>query len=122
MTQLRIESLVQSPYAAALGRTLLHSLWEGAAVALGLAAVLWVVRSARARYAAASVAMVLMLSGLVLTFARLAPEEPIRISLTGPRISSPLPAGPIALPSTLPRGPRPIDELAWLTHRRVLCD
>jgi GWxTD domain-containing protein len=114
MTQLRIENWVQSPYAATLGRTLLHSLWEGAAVALGLAAVLCVVRSSRARYAAASIAMVVMLGGLVVTFARLAPEEPIKIPLTRMGVSSPIPAGPIALPSPSPREPRPMDQLAWL--------
>ena len=31
---IRLETLLDNPLAAALGRTLLHSLWEGAVVAL----------------------------------------------------------------------------------------
>jgi hypothetical protein len=46
---MNIESLVRLPLAAAIGRTLLHSLWEGAAVALLLAIVLAAVRRPLAR-------------------------------------------------------------------------
>jgi len=48
-----VESWVQTPLAQAIGWTLVHSLWEGALVALVLAAALWALRSSRARYAAA---------------------------------------------------------------------
>src|SRR5689334_6733919 len=48
-----LDRWIHAPVAAALGRTLLHSLWEGAAVALMLALVLCFLRSSRARYAAA---------------------------------------------------------------------
>ena len=69
-----LEKWVGTPLGQALGWTLLHSLWEGAIVAAGLAAVLLAVRSARARYAAACVAMLVMLGGIGLTLVRLMPE------------------------------------------------
>jgi GWxTD domain-containing protein len=70
-----LEKWVGTPLAQALGWTLLHSLWEGAIVAAGLAAALLAARSARARYAAACVAMLVMLGGIGLTLVRLMPEE-----------------------------------------------
>jgi hypothetical protein len=45
-----LRAWVQTPGAAAVGWTLMHSLWEGAMIALALATVLAIVRSARARY------------------------------------------------------------------------
>ena len=59
-----LESFVASPFAGAIGWTLLHSLWEGARIAALLAAVLLATRSARLRYAAACVAMIAMVSGV----------------------------------------------------------
>ncbi len=55
---------------AALGWTLLHSLWQGALAALGLAAVLFFLRrsSARTRYAMGLFVMVLVLAVSVMTF------------------------------------------------------
>ncbi len=61
--------------AKALGVTLLHSLWEGAAVAFALALVLMLTRSPRIRYAAACVAMVAMFVGFGVTFYRLMPHD-----------------------------------------------
>jgi len=61
--------------ANALGWTLLHSLWEGAAVALALAATLSVIRSSRVRYAAACVAMLGILAGFVFTAVNKTPER-----------------------------------------------
>jgi len=61
------------PAAKALGQTLVHSLWEGAAIALVLAAAMSAIRNARARYAAASMAMVAMLACFGFTLARLMP-------------------------------------------------
>jgi len=69
-----LEKWVGTPLAQALGWTLLHSLWEGAIVAAGLVAALLVVRSARARYAAACVALLVMLGGIGLTLVRVMPE------------------------------------------------
>jgi len=57
-----IQTWVQTPLAQAIGWTLVHSLWEGALVALVLAAALWAFRSSRARYAAACLAMLAMLA------------------------------------------------------------
>jgi GWxTD domain-containing protein len=70
-----IEMWVQSAPAKAVGETLLHSLWEGAAVALSLAVVLSVVRSSRVRYAAACLAMLALLAGFGVTFYRLMPRH-----------------------------------------------
>jgi GWxTD domain-containing protein len=66
---------VHGEFAKALGWTLLHSLWEGAAIALALALVLGIARSSRVRYGAACLAMVAMLIGFGGTFWRLAPLE-----------------------------------------------
>jgi len=50
-----------------LAWTLLHSLWEGAGIALALAIALSVMRSSRARYAAACVSLVALLVAFALT-------------------------------------------------------
>jgi GWxTD domain-containing protein len=73
-----LEAWVQTPAAKALGWTLVHSVWEGAVLALGLAAALSVVRSSRARYAAACLALLGMLAAFCLTFALLMPQHAIR--------------------------------------------
>jgi GWxTD domain-containing protein len=70
-----LEAWVATPLAQALGWTLLHSLWEGAIVSACLGAALWALRSARARYATACVAMLVMLGGISLTFIRMMPER-----------------------------------------------
>ncbi|HEX4809536.1 MAG TPA: GWxTD domain-containing protein [Bryobacteraceae bacterium] len=70
-----LEILVRAPLTDAIGWTLLHSLWEGAIVSAALATVLWAARSPRARYAAGCVAMLVMVVGLGVTFARLMPES-----------------------------------------------
>ncbi len=63
-----LDMWVHNSAAAALGWTLAHSLWEGALVALALAAALGVLRSSRARYAAACVAMLALLAGFCVTY------------------------------------------------------
>jgi GWxTD domain-containing protein len=68
------ETWVENPLAGAVGWTLLHSLWEGAIISTALAAALVLVRSSRARYAAACVAMLVMLGGFGLTLSRVMPE------------------------------------------------
>ena len=108
------QNWVQTPAAATLGRTLLHSLWEGAAVALALAAVLSIARSSRIRYGAACAAMVVLLVGLVVTFARLAPEEPIHIPLAAAGHALTTPPSLFSRQPLPPNEPRPIDDLAWL--------
>jgi GWxTD domain-containing protein len=72
-----LESWAQTPAVTALGWTLIHFLWEGAAIALVLAAALGMARSSRARYAAACLAILAMPAGFGLTFARLMPPQGI---------------------------------------------
>ena len=69
-----LEAWVETPLAGAVGWTLLHSLWEGAAISAALAALLWAIRSPRARYAAACVAVAAMLAASGITFVCLMPE------------------------------------------------
>src|SRR6266849_287107 len=69
-----LETWVATPLAGAVGWTLLHSLWEGAIVSAALAAALLAMRSPRARYGAACVAMLAMLGGFGLTLVRVMPE------------------------------------------------
>ncbi|HTV82152.1 MAG TPA: GWxTD domain-containing protein [Acidobacteriaceae bacterium] len=70
------ERLAAMPGIHALGWTLLHFCWEGAAVGVALALALAVIprRAARLRYAAACAAMALMAALPLATFARLALE------------------------------------------------
>jgi GWxTD domain-containing protein len=70
-----LETWVSSPLAVAVGWTLLHSLWEGAVIAAALAAVLVVVRSPRFRYAAACVAMLVLLAVCGVTLIRVMPAS-----------------------------------------------
>lgn len=70
-----LETWVETPLAGAVGWALLHSLWEGALIAAVLAAVLMATRSPRIRYAAASIAMLLILASFSVTFLRMMPES-----------------------------------------------
>jgi bla regulator protein blaR1 len=69
-----LEKFVASPFAAAIGWTLLHSLWEGTLLAVLLAAVLLATRSPRARDAAACAALLLMLGGFTFTLIHFIPQ------------------------------------------------
>src|SRR5258708_2732086 len=69
-----VETWVHTPLAGAAGWTLLHSLWEGAIISAALAAVVLAPRSPRARYAAACVALLVMVAGFGLTLVRMMPE------------------------------------------------
>jgi hypothetical protein len=72
-----IDAWMQTSIVRALGWTLFHSLWEGAIVALALAAALYVIHSPRARHAAACLALAGMLAGFGLTLGRLMLQQPI---------------------------------------------
>jgi GWxTD domain-containing protein len=63
--------IVESPVAGALGWALLHLLWEGAAIAAALAAVMVATRSPRARYAAACAAMLALAASFGVTLVRM---------------------------------------------------
>lgn len=95
---------VQSSSAKALGWTLVHSLWEGAAVAVALAIVLGIARSSRVRYWAACFAMLALLAGFGGTFYRLMPHE------SGIAVKAPSP-GAAALSSD--DGPVTITGTPW---------
>jgi bla regulator protein BlaR1 len=69
-----LELWVQTPLAAALGWTLLYSLWEGVIVSSILFAVTLATRSPRMRYAAASILMLALLGGIGVTLARMLPQ------------------------------------------------
>ncbi len=72
-----LELWTQTALAKALGWTLLHSLWEGAVAGLLLVVALSILRSARARYAAACLALMGTLAGFFVTLARLWPAAGI---------------------------------------------
>ncbi len=107
-----IETWVQTPLAQAIGWTLVHSLWEGALVALVLAAALWAIRSSRARYAAACLAMLVMLAGFGFTFARLMPRQRSHVATIANARGALLPAG-FEEPKILVQR-RAADFLPWL--------
>jgi GWxTD domain-containing protein len=98
-----LELWTQTPLAKALGWTLLHSLWEGAAIALLLACAFAVLRSPGARYGAACIALAAVLASFTVTLMRLWPPSgaagPSRVSaLTpAPRLE-PTPPGEIQRP------------------------
>jgi len=73
-----LQNWVHTPAAAALGWTLVHSLWEGAVVALALGAALLLLRSSRARYIAGCAAMLALLTGFFLTFRIVLAEQRIQ--------------------------------------------
>ncbi len=108
-----LQAWVATPGATALGWTLVHSLWEGALMALVLAAALRAVRSAQARYAASCVALVLLAAGFALTFAREMPAPShVAVQPIGDhRIPGP-PAGLVQPSEAAPPGS--LGYLPWL--------
>lgn len=81
-----IGNLVRTPLASAIGWTLVHSLWEGAVIALALLAAFGFVRSPRFRYAAACAAMLAILCAAAITFVRVAPQgaqAPVKAAQAG---------------------------------------
>ena len=64
-----LQAIVETPLAAALGWTLLHSLWQGALLAVLLAIVFLTVRSPRIRFNAACLSMAALLAFSLVTFA-----------------------------------------------------
>lgn len=78
-----LEAVVHAAAANALGWTLLHSVWQGAAVALALAAALARIRSPRTRYAAACAAMGLLVACFLITFVLVFPQTGIAHVATG---------------------------------------
>jgi beta-lactamase regulating signal transducer with metallopeptidase domain len=109
-----LEAWAHSPFAKALGWSLIHFLWEGGLIALLLAALLFLCRrgSARVRYALACVALVAMPVALGVTLALSTPGRTARPLL--PRVdltdagdiltgqASTPPSGRISLKAVLP--------------------
>ena len=105
-------AFIHGPAAKALGWTLVHSLWEGAAVAVVLAVVLALTRSARVRYAAACLAMLVLAAAFSITFWHLMPDQGALLAARIPLPDGSLPpAGPGAQPSSWQFA----DLLPWLT-------
>jgi GWxTD domain-containing protein len=104
-------TLVHSPFGSTLGWTLFHSLWEGAIVALLLAVALSVLRTSRARYAMACVAMLGLLASFCYTFAHLLPQGHETIAIIhNPRQVSAGSNTPLVPPANL----HAEDILPWL--------
>lgn len=70
-----LEHWVHTAAAQALGLALFHFLWEGAAIAAALALALLLMKSPRARYAAACLALAAMPTACAVTFLRVMPER-----------------------------------------------
>src|SRR5690349_8633748 len=99
------QDLLNRPEVERLGWTLVHSVWQGAAIALVLGLALKVLskRSAQSRYLVASSALVMMVMASVVTYSSLAPATHTqqaskviakRISQAGPlpETAMPIPA------------------------------
>lgn len=109
-----LENLVHTPLAKALGWTLFHSLWQGAAVAILLLCVLAIARSARARYAAACLAMLAIALGSAFTFTRVMPQK----RGLGTSVIRTIPGAPVAAETRFARDltrTDPADVVPWLT-------
>jgi GWxTD domain-containing protein len=110
-----LEVFVQTPAAAALGWTLAHSLWEGALVALALAVALSFLRTSRARYAAACLAMLGLIAIVALTFIRVMPARPPHLPMPGVgRIRPAAPLDPQSGDANSGARHAVEDYLAWL--------
>lgn len=103
-----LETLVQMPVSEALGWTVLHSLWQGSALAAVLAVVLATTRSPRIRYVAASVALLALAGCFAVTLLNLLPPPgsgphgrlaPLTMPLTANRFSH---SGAYSLNSLIP--------------------
>jgi len=106
-----LESWITTSSAEAVGRTLLHFIWEGALIALLLTLVFWCTRAARVRYAAACVAMLAMPIAFGVTLWRSAPDQIVQRQISIPRFPTlaAVPSSPAAAPSE-----KPVNPLPWL--------
>jgi GWxTD domain-containing protein len=69
-----IQFFIESPFASDIGWTILHSLWEGAIISGVLAVTLTMLRTSRARYIAASIAMLAMVFAFFVTLGWMLPK------------------------------------------------
>jgi GWxTD domain-containing protein len=110
---MHLETWLQTPLANAIGWALFHSLWEGAIVAIVLAATLAITRSARARYIAACLAMCAILLCFGVTLLRLTPRHLAESAAKNPIV---LPWNNDVVLADFPDAPmrRIADLLPWL--------
>ena len=73
-----LQNWIELPLVQAAGWALVHSLWQGAIVAVVLAGILVVTRCPRRRYAAACLGLALMLVSFMVTWMHFAPLERTR--------------------------------------------
>lgn len=106
-----VEYWAGTPLAAAIGRTLLHSLWEGAVVALMLAIVLAAARRPLVRYGVACAAMIAMVAAVGATLVVLWPEPAVRYALPHLALTGSAAGGGLASPMS---AAKPADVLGWL--------
>src|SRR5450631_2348757 len=111
-----LEACVHSAAAQALGWTLAHSLWEGALVALVLAAALGVLRSSRSRYVAACLAMLALLAAFAVTFQHALAEQRLQdgTNLASRLQPAPSDLGNGAIIASIPARFRLVETLPWL--------
>jgi GWxTD domain-containing protein len=106
-----ISTLISHPLSAVIGWTILHSLWQGALVALALGLILSVLSLPRLRYATALVAMVVLAASWMATLLYLWPASSVRFPLASP----PLPTHPSAVGFDSPQQPFSFQALIpWL--------
>ena len=110
------EQMVRTPAAQALGVALAHSVWQGAAAAMGLATALWLTRSARIRYAAGCLVLLLLLISFGVTFAVSIPDAAPAVRLT-PQGVFPQFRGAAGDPVA---PPDPSGWLPWLDRKSVV--
>ena len=116
-----LESILTSSIVHRVGWTLLHSLWQAAAVAALLAGAMWILRrrSASLRYAAACAALLLMLALPAVTIWLVTPPVPPpaaeeQLAATAhPEQVLPRPVGPVGL------GIMKEMALSWPRERRL---
>ena len=105
-----LNHLVGTPLAKAIGWTLFHSLWEGAIVAIILLAALSVIRSSRARYAAACLAMLAIVAGFICTLVLVRQAA----NLKAPGLNLTIPPAPSGDGLNLINHAGASDVLSWL--------
>jgi GWxTD domain-containing protein len=108
-----MRNLIETPVANALGWALLHSLWQGAAIAMGLLGALSIVRSARGRYAAAWLALLAVFAAFIGTFVWVMPQAGVGAALAGGAIQLAPASGYNGFGKIIAKI-RPSDMLPWL--------
>jgi len=100
-----------------LGLSLLHFLWQGAALAALSAAALAVLRNASTRYVVAVITLVVMIAAPIVTFLAIRPSESLSAPITQvviPAVSPVVKAAPQPAAATSDTSPLPAGVLNWL--------